>query len=1122
MAWWSDTPVGTRIPVAVVGIDGVGWTKERDELPPDTIRARKEKYYARIQQVTREFGGPDAAIAGDGGILFLHFSASRDGEKPSPIDSARIGFKAAMALWQAIRADLNFQVRIAVHCATMSWDPQTGRLDDKQLDLWGHLDKDGGIPNAIVVSEDVYLALEASDREKLAFGGTTRRDRIPVYCYPAACASKADPKSVDSDPAQKMWASFRTYARTPEIAKLQYTGFRMRSASPPALDLESVFVPLDVETPERDVEPEWLEEALVRESREEKPRSPSALTEDGGPMGPWGGKFARGTHTRPRPFREAFKTGKTLVVLGDPGAGKSTLARWLALVAADGRLRMEHELGVPERLLPLPVSVGLLTKLREKHDSLSVLGALGLYFQDRNVGTRVDIEAFLKDRLENGEALLLLDGLDEVTIDREGAVSWLQSFVTQHPRNRFVITSRIVGYSGLPRFVDDPLVVRPFSDAQVERYVHVFCDAYREAELGRRDPRAKELGDELLAAIKADERLQALARNPFLLSSIALAHRAEGKLPNHRVYLYEMFLRALCETWAWARKMVVKNDGETFKYELEVVPILGYLAYRMHLEHPTGVAPRGFIVAAIEGGLKKQGKSEAEARASTEGFLERATQQAQVLIERGPSRWGFLHLTFQEFLVAKYLLYEEDFESHALERRFDPRWQEVLRLGVSAMVLLQNRGKQANALVRRVLETPAPPPREWLTTHLFRNVTVAATLGAELGEALDPSLADGLARRLLDREPIQARDVWRRLRASPIKTHALAKITHALKDHPQDDELRQWAAHMFGVIGSDEALGALFQLLKDANHGVRANAVRALGLVGSEAALDPLFDVMADRNDDVRWGVADALGKIGSPRAVEPLQRLLKDPDDTVRSQATDSLTLIAGIGPLLALLNDTDDHVRSKAVLALGRSGREEAVQPIASLLTDEHWLVRLRAIRALRQIESVSAARYLETALADPHPKVRHDAAIALAEIGAERAIEPLLVSLKDEDSNVRRMTARALGNIPSERVMEPLLALVTDPNIGVRAAAAVALSNFGSTAIDHLFDLLKNEDELIRARAVVALGATGSERAVEPLIRLLDGGNDVSRWRAAVALARIADRLEWPGVEPSGDSS
>jgi predicted NACHT family NTPase len=124
--------------------------------------------------------------------------------------------------------------------------------------------------------------------------------------------------------------------------------------------------------------------------------------------------------------------------------------------------------------------------------------------------------------------------------------------------------------------------LHPFTDGQVRRYVESFTRAYRMWEEKWPDATAETTeAAQLLDAIQQNPRLAALARNPFMLAVLALINRAEGRLPRHRVQFYAIFARALCETWAHARRIVARAPEKVVAFEEEAIPILGGLARAM-------------------------------------------------------------------------------------------------------------------------------------------------------------------------------------------------------------------------------------------------------------------------------------------------------------------------------------------------------------------------------------------------------------------------------------------------------------------------------------------------------------------------------------------------------------
>lgn len=718
--WWEEATEGADLPMALVRIERVSTERDdADEVAADTALRKQARFTAGVEYIARAFGAIQPLTWNEEGTtLLLGGSAAKD--------LPACAYFAAKELWERARIDLDLPVRIGAHVGHVRRGADPDAIASTDLDRCEQLAA-AAPPGSIVFSEDVVLALRDRERNDMASLGVTTRGGEPVWVFPAGAALHEDAKAFTKASDQELWDAFRRYALGPDVRMLRYVGFRLQKKAPPSLDIRDVFVP-----PQAELQAQRDAGSEERASGRPRGSATRCRTADRGT------RHATGSIT----IREIFTRHRSAVVLGDPGSGKTTLIRWLAVAAASGRFLLGAQLGIHERLLPLPVSVGLLAELRRGFPNgvAEVPAALARYYHDRGLGDERGIEAFLMRELGAGRGLVLLDGLDEVRAEERSSMrAWLETFTAKYPKSRFVASSRVVGFTGFEMLDAVQIKLQPFDDAQVERYVRAFSQAYARWEVDGDDAgRGEADAERLLASLRDNGRLIAIATNPFMLSALALVHRAEGRLPRHRVQAYELFARALCETWADARRLVAQGPmGVTIAYEEEALPILGELAIAMHQRYPTGVAPKAFVVEVLAKALgARRDVSGEEAEQAAEAFLERAGHEVQILLERGAGEWGFLHLTFQEFFAAAGLHALERFEEEAFAHLFDPRWEEVLRLGVGYLALVQKRPEAARRFVQKVLEYEAPEPYPWVTSVLKKQVPLAALLAAEAGDAL--------------------------------------------------------------------------------------------------------------------------------------------------------------------------------------------------------------------------------------------------------------------------------------------------------------------------------------------------------------------------------------------------
>lgn len=213
---------------------------------------------------------------------------------------------------------------------------------------------------------------------------------------------------------------------------------------------------------------------------------------------------------------EALAEFQRLVILGDPGSGKTTLMRYLALIyaqdLAQGTQQVTQKLGDAEKArLPIllylrQIGAFLADRPNQGTDGHKVLLQF-LYESLRN--ERIDISLdFFDQWLKSGEAIILLDGLDEVADPklRQRVARLVESFTQAYDQCRYVVTSRIVGYSDGARLQEkyETTTVRDFSMQDVAQFLtnwHQLITIGQMGDTERRDclcagsDRAATLGD---------------------------------------------------------------------------------------------------------------------------------------------------------------------------------------------------------------------------------------------------------------------------------------------------------------------------------------------------------------------------------------------------------------------------------------------------------------------------------------------------------------------------------------------------------------------------------------------------------------------------------------------------
>ncbi|HCQ22696.1 MAG TPA: histidine kinase [Anabaena sp. UBA12330] len=349
-----------------------------------------------------------------------------------------------------------------------------------------------------------------------------------------------------------------------------------------------------------------------------------------------------------------------LMILGQPGAGKSTFLRKIGLEALKGKSGQ-----IQGEIIPVLLELKQFTT-----NEVNIYNIIEQEF----ISCQLPLaKEFTNQLLRRGKLLLLLDGLDEVPNKNfELVIDKIQEFVKEYKQNKFVISCRTAAYrQKFQNFKE--FIIADFNDQQIQQFINNWFYSQVDKQLGT--------DQKCWDKINTQEATKELARTPLLLTFLCLEYDESQDLPKKKATLYGNALDILLRRWSAEKRLPYEPIYRQLGIDLEKI-MLAEIAYdnfatdKLFFSQPEVLNQIQKVIDNNDNAPKNLDVGK---------ILDAITIEQGILVERARDVFSFSHLTLQEYLTAQHIYDNRLVEKLVTEHLTDERWKEVFLLVAGVM-----------------------------------------------------------------------------------------------------------------------------------------------------------------------------------------------------------------------------------------------------------------------------------------------------------------------------------------------------------------------------------------------------------------------------------------------------
>lgn len=372
---------------------------------------------------------------------------------------------------------------------------------------------------------------------------------------------------------------------------------------------------------------------------------------------------------------QVLKNSNIAWIRGEAGSGKTTFLKWVAICSAGNDYKkVENIRG----------TVPIIIQVRGIQEWPINLRAYVNRFTELS-GYQCP-EGWLDSVLKENRALILIDGLDEVSEKRRDDVyDFVEGLLKKYPKIKIILTARNSVREEVT-FHEKRYEICPMKMNNIKKFIRYWHRAILHDDAIVDDREIKQLENNLIGRIGNSPALKNLARTPLLCAMLcALNYINEQHLPENKMELYESCCKMLIDSRD-AERGIQKSNDENLKVldYSKKKRILEEMAYWM-LRNNNASELKENVIDFLDKRFKNMNIiSSTEQECNTEKILDFLVERSGIIREPENGIIDFIHKTFMEYLAVESICRDCDW-GRLVDQACNPNWRETIIMCFSKM-----------------------------------------------------------------------------------------------------------------------------------------------------------------------------------------------------------------------------------------------------------------------------------------------------------------------------------------------------------------------------------------------------------------------------------------------------